>query len=48
LSAAKLEETLRFSKPPVITRIVEEKVSIDLRTVSESEEMQLLEILVGI
>jgi L-seryl-tRNA(Ser) seleniumtransferase len=45
MSAAKLEETLRSSTPPIITRIADDKVSIDLRTVSESEETQLLEIL---
>ncbi len=41
-----LEKTLRLSKPPVITRILEDKVLIDLRTVSENEEAKLLEILV--
>lgn len=45
MSVAALEESLRFSNPPVITRIAEEKVSIDLRTVSETEEAELLEIL---
>lgn len=38
-----LEQNLRFSRPPVITRIFEDKVLIDLRTVSESEETELLE-----
>ena len=41
-------EKLRSSKPPVITRILEDKVLIDLRTVSESEDSELLEILVKI
>lgn len=48
MSVSKLEETLRASKPPVITRILEDKVLIDLRTVSESEEADLLEILKNI
>jgi L-seryl-tRNA(Ser) seleniumtransferase len=38
MSVSRLEETLRLSKPPVITRILEDKVLIDLRTVSETEE----------
>jgi L-seryl-tRNA(Ser) seleniumtransferase len=45
LSASRLEQTLRLSRPPVITRILEDRVAIDLRTVSEIEETQLLEIL---
>jgi L-seryl-tRNA(Ser) seleniumtransferase len=45
ISVSKLEEKLRASKPPVITRILEDKVLIDLRTVSESEEAELLEML---
>ena len=45
LSVSKLEEKLRTSKPPVITRILEDKVLIDLRTVSENEEDNLLKIL---
>jgi L-seryl-tRNA(Ser) seleniumtransferase len=47
LSGSKLEEKLRGSKPPVITRILDDKVLIDLRTVSESEESELLEIIAG-
>lgn len=39
-----LEEVLRLSNPPVITRIVEGKVLIDLRTVVESDEEELAEI----
>lgn len=42
-SAVKLEQNLRNSC--VIGRILEDKVLIDLRTVSESEEAKLLEIL---
>ncbi len=48
MSAAKLEQNLRLSEPPVITRILEDKVLIDLRTVSETEEAELLKILVKI
>ena len=42
LSADKLEENLRLSTPPIITRILDGKVLIDLRTVLESEEVELL------
>ena len=45
MSADKLEEKLRLSEPPIITRILEGKVLIDLRTVSESEETELLRVL---
>ena len=45
MSADKLEENLRLSTPPIITRILEDKVLIDLRTVSESEENRLWQIL---
>ena len=48
MTADKLEQALRFSKPPIITRILEDKVLIDLRTVSEREEEKLLEILTEI
>ena len=44
-SVAALEEFLRLSRPSVIARIVDDKVLIDLRTVSEAEEIELLEIL---
>ncbi len=40
-----LEKHLRQSNPPVITRILEDKILIDLRTISENEEAELLEIL---
>jgi L-seryl-tRNA(Ser) seleniumtransferase len=46
MSADKLEESLRSSSPPVIVRILEDKVLIDLRTVSEPEEAKLLEVLI--
>ena len=45
MTADKLEQTLRFSKPPIITRVLEDKVLIDLRTVSETEEVELLKVL---
>lgn len=45
LSVAKLEQALRNSKPPIIARILEDKVLLDLRTVLEAEEGELLEIL---
>ncbi|HEX9962604.1 MAG TPA: L-seryl-tRNA(Sec) selenium transferase [Pyrinomonadaceae bacterium] len=45
---SRLEETLRLSNPPIITRILEDKVLIDLRTVSEAEENELLEVLAKI
>ncbi len=48
LSAAQLEKKLRHSKPPVVTRIEENKVLIDLRTVLEIEEVELLEVLSSI
>jgi L-seryl-tRNA(Ser) seleniumtransferase len=47
LSADGLEEKLRLSDPPVITRIENDRVVIDLRTVGESEEEELLGILFG-
>jgi L-seryl-tRNA(Ser) seleniumtransferase len=45
---SRLEQTLRFSHPPIIARITDDAVLIDLRTVSESEENELLEILAKI
>jgi L-seryl-tRNA(Ser) seleniumtransferase len=47
-SVAKLEKILRASSPPVIARILDDKVLLDLRTVSEAEERELLEILTKI
>jgi L-seryl-tRNA(Ser) seleniumtransferase len=41
-SAAKLEERLRRSDPPVIARVKEEEVLLDLRTVAKTEESALL------
>jgi len=48
LSAAALDERLRRSRPPVVARILDDRVVIDLRTVAESEESELLEALAGI
>jgi L-seryl-tRNA(Ser) seleniumtransferase len=45
MSVSRLEEALRLSNPPVITRILEDKVLLDLRTVSEAEEAEILEVL---
>jgi L-seryl-tRNA(Ser) seleniumtransferase len=45
LSAAALDEALRLSTPPVIARISEGKVLLDLRTVAEDEEAALLDAL---
>jgi len=41
LSANQLEEKLRLSEPPVIARVSDGKVVLDLRTVSEDEEDEL-------
>ena len=46
MSANEIEQNLRLSRPPVITRILEDKVLIDLRTVSADEEAELLKVLV--
>lgn len=48
MSVSRLEQSLRFSHPPVISRILEDKVLIDLRTVAETEEIKLLEILTNL
>jgi L-seryl-tRNA(Ser) seleniumtransferase len=48
LSVDALESLLRRSTPPVIARIAEDKVLLDLRTVLEDEEALLLEILTSI
>ncbi|MEJ7849642.1 MAG: L-seryl-tRNA(Sec) selenium transferase [Pyrinomonadaceae bacterium] len=45
LSAGELEYRLRSAETPVIIRIADEKVMIDLRTVFENEESELLEAL---
>jgi L-seryl-tRNA(Ser) seleniumtransferase len=43
ISAAVLEERLRKGDTPVIPRVKEEEVLLDLRTVAEEEEEPLLE-----
>jgi L-seryl-tRNA(Ser) seleniumtransferase len=43
ISAAALEERLRKNEPPVVVRVKEEEVLLDLRTVAEEEETLLLE-----
>lgn len=48
LSTSRFEQALRFSKPPVVTRIIGDRILLDLRTVSESEEKELLAILANI
>ncbi len=45
LTSSELEDKLRHSKPPVVTRILEDRVLIDLRTVLEDETSELLEVL---
>lgn len=42
-SAANLEKRLRNGDPPVIARVKEEEVLLDLRTVAETEESTLLD-----
>ena len=46
LTANELEEILRRNSPPVITRIVADCVAIDLRTVFEEDETELISALV--
>lgn len=41
LTADEIERRLRFSKPPIISRVAEGKVLLDLRTVAVSEEAEL-------
>ena len=48
LSPDALEEALRQSTPPVIARIAEGKVLLDLRTVAEDEETDLLTAIVSL
>lgn len=43
LSASRIEHKLRLGETPVITRIVDDRVLIDLRTVSNAEEDELIE-----
>lgn len=48
MKAPQLEEQLRSADPPVIARIAEGKVLIDLRTVSENEAEELMEVLASL
>ena len=41
LSAAALEAALRRARPPVVARILDGRVVLDLRTVAEDEEADL-------
>jgi L-seryl-tRNA(Ser) seleniumtransferase len=45
LSAAGLDERLRRHSPPVVARILDDRLVLDLRTVNESEEGELLDVL---
>lgn len=45
LSAASLDEALRLSSPPVIARITDDRLLLDLRTVAEDEDRELLAVL---
>jgi L-seryl-tRNA(Ser) seleniumtransferase len=48
LSADALEARLRRSSPPVVARILEERVVIDLRTVEPAEESEIIETLAAL
>jgi L-seryl-tRNA(Ser) seleniumtransferase len=47
MSASRLEFSLRNARTPIITRIVDDRVMIDLRTVSATDEAELVEMLVA-
>jgi L-seryl-tRNA(Ser) seleniumtransferase len=48
LSTVALEQALRDSKPPIIARIADDRVLLDLRTVAQDEEIELLDALVAL
>ena len=48
LSASRIELALRNARTPVVTRIVDDRVMIDLRTVGQDEEEELKVILLGV
>jgi L-seryl-tRNA(Ser) seleniumtransferase len=48
LSADELAARLRLSTPPVVARVEEGRVLLDLRTVFENEELELLRALMEI
>ena len=45
LSASALDAKLRLNSPPVVARILEDRLLLDLRTVAEAEEDELLDAL---
>jgi len=45
MSVSRVEKVLRTAETPIIARIADDRVMLDLRTVSETEEIELLEIL---
>ena len=47
-SATELEKRLRQNSPPIITRIVEDQLTLDLRTVFAHEERELIDALIKI
>jgi seryl-tRNA(Sec) selenium transferase len=48
ITADEIEQKLRLSSPPIIARIADGLVLIDLRTVAPSEEPELLEALTAL
>ncbi|MGZ5262062.1 MAG: aminotransferase class V-fold PLP-dependent enzyme, partial [Burkholderiales bacterium] len=48
VSADQLSERLRASDPPVIARVVEGRVLLDLRTVFPEDDVQLVSVLTGL
>lgn len=44
-SATELERSLRFATPPIVARIADDKILLDLRTVSTSETAEILSVL---
>lgn len=48
MSAAQIEQKLRAAQPPVIARVAENKILLDLRTVSENEERELISTLLNL
>jgi len=48
LNADQIEEKLRLSSPPVIARIADDQVLLDLRTVNPDEEPELLDVLASL
>lgn len=48
LSAYALDEALRRCSPPVVARILDDRVVLDLRTVTEEEEQELLDALASV